>query len=145
MTAALQSNSTLLSSKLFVVLLVIVLLHLVGWTTLVVGIAPLHLLTGGQVLGIGIGITAYTLGVRHAFDADHIAAIDNTTRKLLGQQKSGVTVGFWFSLGHSSVVFGLSLVAATGLRLVTGVVLQPGSMFTAIAGTVGTIISIGFL
>jgi high-affinity nickel-transport protein len=56
-----------------------------------------------------------------------------------------VTVGFWFSLGHSSVVFGLSLVAATGIRLVTGAVLQPGSMFTAIAGRVGTNISSGFL
>ena len=56
----------------------------------------------GQVFGIGLGVTAYTLGMRHAFDADHIAAIDNTTRKLMADGKRPLSVGFWFSLGHSS-------------------------------------------
>ena len=52
-----------------------------------------------------MGILAYTLGLRHAFDADHIAAIDNTVRKLLQQRKDPSGVGFYFSIGHSSVVF----------------------------------------
>ena len=63
--------------------------------------------SGTQVFGVGLGLTAYTLGMRHAFDADHIAAIDNTTRKLMADGKRPVSVGFWFSLGHSSIVFGL--------------------------------------
>ena len=54
----------------------------------------------------GLGAIAYTLGLRHAFDADHIAAIDNTTRKLLPDGKRPIGVGFFFSLGHSTVVFG---------------------------------------
>ena len=71
----------------------IALLHLIGWITLVFGasvatgltgvVAPEHYTVGDKALGIGVGLTAYTLGMRHAFDADHIAAIDNTTRKLM--------------------------------------------------------------
>src|SRR5947209_4574474 len=67
---------------------------------------------------IGAGLTAYTLGLRHAFDADHISAIDNTTRKLMNEGQRPLSVGFWFSLGHSSVVFGLSFLLATGVRAV---------------------------
>ena len=76
-------------------------------------IAPHHYALGHDahgkaiVFSVGLGITAYTLGMRHAFDADHIAAIDNTTRKLMADGQRPVSVGFWFSLGHSSVVFGL--------------------------------------
>src|SRR3954463_7989114 len=63
---------------------VVVALHVIGWVTLVAIIAPHHYhVTTHQVFGIGLGVTAYTLGMRHAFDADHIAAIDNTTRKLM--------------------------------------------------------------
>ena len=61
------------------------------------------------VFGVGLGMTAYTLGLRHAFDADHIAAIDNTTRKLMAEGKRPLSVGFWFSLGHSTIVFALGL------------------------------------
>lgn len=53
---------------------------------------------------LGLGIVAYTLGLRHAFDADHIAAIDNTVRKLINQKQKSCGVGFYFSLGHSTVV-----------------------------------------
>jgi hypothetical protein len=63
---------------------VIVALHVIGWFTLVAIVAPEHHAIGTQTFGVGIGVTAYTLGMRHAFDADHIAAIDNTTRKLMG-------------------------------------------------------------
>ena len=55
-------------------------------------------------IGVGTGVLAYTLGMRHAFDADHISAIDNTTRKLVNEGKRPLSVGFFFSLGHSSVV-----------------------------------------
>jgi high-affinity nickel-transport protein len=85
---------------------VIVGLHVVGFV----------LLSVSGALGIGVGITAYTLGLRHAFDADHIAAIDNTTRKLMGEGQRPLSVGFFFSLGHSSVVFALGLLVAAGVR-----------------------------
>ena len=65
-------------------------------------------ITSTEVFGFGTGILAYTLGMRHAFDADHIAAIDNTTRKLLQDGKRPLGTGFFFSLGHSTIVFSLA-------------------------------------
>ena len=80
----------------------VIALHVVGWFTLAAIVAPHHYSVGaGKVFGVGFGLTAYTLGMRHAFDADHIAAIDNTTRKLMADGKRPISVGFWFSLGHS--------------------------------------------
>ena len=87
----------------------VVLLHVVGWGVLVGIVAPAAL-PGRPEPGLrrrASALTAYTLGMRHAFDADHIAAIDNTTRKLMAEGKRPLSVGFWFSLGHSSIVFGL--------------------------------------
>src|SRR3712207_3812916 len=90
--------------------LFVLLLHVLGWGVLVFAVAPHGYQLGSTgVFGVGVGLTAYMLGVRHAFDADHIASIDNTTRKLVGEGKSSVSAGFWFSLGHSSVVFAASL------------------------------------
>src|SRR6202158_2696428 len=80
-------------------------LYVVGWGVFVVAILPVH----SKFLGIGVAITAYTLGLRHAFDADHISAIDNTTRKFMAEGKRPLSVGFFFSLGHSSVVFALGI------------------------------------
>jgi nickel/cobalt transporter (NiCoT) family protein len=94
----------------------ILLLHLVGWGVLIGFVAPRGFTVGGQLMGVGLGVTAYTLGMRHAFDADHIAAIDNTTRKLMGEGKRPLSVGFWFSLGHSSVVFVMVALLAFGIR-----------------------------
>ena len=94
----------------------ILLLHVVGWGVLVGFVAPRGYTVGGQLVGVGLGITAYTLGMRHAFDADHISAIDNTTRKLMGEGKRPLSVGFWFSLGHSSVVFVMVALLAFGIR-----------------------------
>src|SRR5262249_41399048 len=85
----------------------IVSLHLLGFGALLV--------SRGGALTIGIGITAYTLGLRHAFDADHISAIDNTTRKLMAEGKRPLSVGFWFSLGHSTVVFALTFLVSIGV------------------------------
>ena len=92
---------------------VIVALHVIGWFIIIALVAPHHYAVGTKTFGIGIGLTAYTLGMRHAFDADHIAAIDNTTRKLMGDGKRPLSVGFWFSLGHSSIVFAPRVPAVT--------------------------------
>ncbi len=85
------------------------------------GIATLIGLTASIIIGqlsallAGLGVLAFTFGLRHGVDADHIVAIDNTTRKLLQEGKRPLTVGMWFSLGHSTVVVGLiiSLILAT--------------------------------
>ncbi len=92
---------------------VVALLHVVGFFLLLAFVVPGHHALGGAtgVFGVGVGITAYTLGLRHAFDADHIAAIDNTTRKLMAEGQRPLSVGFFFSLGHSTVVFALAAAA----------------------------------
>ncbi len=61
---------------------------------------------------LGTAFLAYGFGLRHAVDADHIAAIDNVTRKLMQRGERPVTVGFWFSLGHSTVVVLASVAVA---------------------------------
>jgi high-affinity nickel-transport protein len=126
---------------------VVLALHLVGWVTLAAVVAPASYQVGSssQVFGIGLGLTAYTLGMRHAFDADHIAAIDNTTRKLMGEGKKPVTVGFWFSLGHSSIVFVLCLLLALGVRSLAGQLESDDSTLQSVAGVFGTLVSGTFL
>ncbi|HVQ98253.1 MAG TPA: HoxN/HupN/NixA family nickel/cobalt transporter [Mycobacterium sp.] len=131
--------------RLGVMLAVIVALHLIGWITLLGVVEPAHLAVGGKAFGIGVGLTAYTLGLRHAFDADHIAAIDNTTRKLMNDGQRPLAVGFFFSLGHSSVVFGLALLLAFGLKAIIGPVRQQSSALHHYTGLVGTGVSGVFL
>jgi nickel/cobalt transporter (NiCoT) family protein len=124
----------------------IALLHLVGWGTLLWIVAPAQYRVGtAGVFGVGLGVTAYMLGMRHAFDADHIAAIDNTTRKLMGERKRPVSVGFWFSLGHSSVVFGLCLLLSIGVKTLVGQVESDSSTLQDVTGLVGTLVSGTFL
>ncbi|HEX5143820.1 MAG TPA: HoxN/HupN/NixA family nickel/cobalt transporter [Mycobacterium sp.] len=121
-------------------------LHVFGWGVLVFGVAPRHITLGSSgVFGIGLGVTAYLLGVRHAFDADHIAVIDNTTRKLVGEGKRSLSAGFWFSLGHSSVVFGLAFLLAIGVRAVVGPVQDPGSPMLQTLGLIGSVVAGTFL
>jgi high-affinity nickel-transport protein len=124
---------------------VIVALHLVGWITLVFVVDPARLSLGGKAFGIGVGLTAYTLGMRHAFDADHIAAIDNTTRKLMSDGQRPLAVGFFFSLGHSTVVFGLAVLLATGVRALSGPVEDDTSSLHHYTGLIGTSVSGMFL
>jgi high-affinity nickel-transport protein len=103
-------------------------LHVIGWLAL----------TASSGVAIGIGLTAYALGLRHAIDPDHIAAIDNLTRKLTGAGKRSHSVGFWFSLGHSTIVFGVSLLIAFGVRslLSEGPWMRYGGLIgTAVSGT----------
>jgi high-affinity nickel-transport protein len=124
----------------------VALLHVVGWGVLAGLVAPANYGIGsGQVFGIGLGVTAYTLGTRHAFDADHIAAIDNTTRKFMAEGQRPVSVGFWFSLGHSSIVFGLCALLALGVKALAGQVQDGGSTLQQTTGLIGTGVSGVFL
>jgi nickel/cobalt transporter (NiCoT) family protein len=125
---------------------VVLALHLFGWGVLVFGVAPQHITLGSTgVFGVGLGVTAYLLGVRHAFDADHIAVIDNTTRKLVGEGKRSLSAGFWFSLGHSSVVFGLAFLLALGVRALVGPVQDEGSPMLQTLGLIGSLVAGTFL
>jgi nickel/cobalt transporter (NiCoT) family protein len=124
----------------------IALLHLVGWYSLIALIAPRHYELGGTgAYTIGLGVTAYTLGMRHAFDADHIAAIDNTTRKLMSDGRRPLSVGFWFSLGHSSIVFVLCILLGFGMRTLAGQVENESSTLQDVTGLIGTLVSGVFL
>nr|WP_245718023.1 HoxN/HupN/NixA family nickel/cobalt transporter [Nocardia miyunensis] len=132
-------------SRLAVMAGVIVALHVLGWFSLVGLVAPQHFSVGERTLGIGVGLTAYTLGMRHAFDADHIAAIDNTTRKLMHDGQRPLSVGFFFSLGHSSVVFALALLLSVGVKAVVGPVENDSSALHHYTGLIGTTVSGTFL
>jgi nickel/cobalt transporter (NiCoT) family protein len=121
-------------------------LHVIGFFLLFAVVVPHHLELGSAgVFGVGIGITAYTLGMRHAFDADHIAAIDNTTRKLMADGQRPLSVGFFFSLGHSTIVFGLATLFAVGVRGLAGAVSSDGSALHQATGVIGPTVSGTFL
>ncbi|WP_280256182.1 HoxN/HupN/NixA family nickel/cobalt transporter [Nocardia wallacei] len=122
-------------------------LHVVGWGVLLLVIVPQQHLVDGAVFGVGLGVTAYTLGMRHAFDADHIAAIDNTTRKLVAEngRARSQSVGFWFSLGHSSVVFILVGLIALGVRALARNLEDSDSGLQRWTGLWGTSVSGTFL
>ena len=125
---------------------VIVGLHVAGFFILLALVVPhQYSLAGGGVFGLGVGITAYTLGLRHAFDADHIAAIDNTTRKLMAEGQRPLSVGFFFSLGHSTVVFVLGVLVVVGVRGLSGALEDDGSTLHTATGLVGPAISGSFL
>jgi nickel/cobalt transporter (NiCoT) family protein len=125
---------------------VVLALHVIGFVLLFAVVAP-----GDYTLGasgaytVGVGFTAYTLGMRHAFDADHIAAIDNTTRKLMNEGKRPMSVGFFFSLGHSTIVFVLAFLFAIGVRALSGQVANEGSALHNVTGWIGTGVSGTFL
>jgi nickel/cobalt transporter (NiCoT) family protein len=126
--------------------LVVLALHVAGFLTLLALVAPKHYQLGSAgAFTIGIGVTAYTLGLRHAFDADHISAIDNTTRKLMSEGKRPLSVGFWFSLGHSTIVFLLALLLSVGVRSLAGPVKNSHSGLHQVTGWVGTLVSGSFL
>ncbi|MEZ0165206.1 HoxN/HupN/NixA family nickel/cobalt transporter [Kineococcus sp. LSe6-4] len=125
------------SRRLLRLLGVVLALHVLGWGVLGLFVVPHGYSVGEQVFGWGLGLTAYVFGVRHAFDADHIAVIDGTTRKLTGDGQQPLSVGFWFSLGHSSVVFAMALVVATGARFASSLVTDGSGAHEAL-GVFGT-------
>lgn len=125
---------------------VVVALHAIGFFVLLALVVPRQLELGAAgAFGVGLGLTAYTLGMRHAFDADHIAAIDNTTRKLMEDGQRPLSVGFFFSLGHATVVFALALLLAVGVRGLGGAVASDDSALQQATGVVGPLVAGTFL
>jgi nickel/cobalt transporter (NiCoT) family protein len=121
-------------------------LHVAGFFLLFALVIPQDFSLGKEgVFGLGLGITAYTLGLRHAFDADHIGAIDNTTRKLMAEGQRPLSVGFYFSLGHSTIVFLLAFLFSIGVRGLTGPVENDGSKLHDATGLIGPGVSGSFL
>jgi high-affinity nickel-transport protein len=116
----------------------IALVHVIGWGALLTyGV--------GHPAFLGLGGLAYTFGLRHAFDADHIAAIDNTTRKLLQQKQKPVSVGFFFSLGHSTVVFLIALALGLAVHAIVNGVAGPQGQLKNVGGIIATSVSGVFL
>jgi high-affinity nickel-transport protein len=120
-------------------------LNVAGWAMLAAAVGGHYHITSTEVFGFGTGILAYTLGMRHAFDADHIAAIDNTTRKLVQDGKRPLSVGFFFSLGHSSIVFAMALLLNFGIRALDQQVKNDASGLHNATGVIGTTVSGTFL
>ena len=130
----------------------IVLLHLIGFGVLLAFVVPRGYNLGATgIYGAGVGVLAYTFGLRHAFDADHIAAVDNTTRKLMadnaetGSTRKPLSVGFWFSLGHSTIVFMLTFLLSVGVKALAGQVEDESSELHSVTGVIGASVSGVFL
>jgi high-affinity nickel-transport protein len=124
---------------------VIVGLHVAGFLLLAITAAQGFRLGTGAVFGVALGVTAYALGARHAFDADHIAAIDNVTRKLVNEGQRPLSVGFFFSLGHSTIVFALAALLAIGIRGLSGAVEDDSSALHQVTGAIGPTVAGVFL
>ena len=117
----------------------VALLHVVGWGMMLLLVAPRF------PVMLGLGGLAYAFGLRHAFDADHISAIDNTTRKLLQEGKKPLGVGFFFSLGHSTVVFVIALALGFATQFVVSNVISANGELKSVGGLIGTGVSGVFL
>jgi nickel/cobalt transporter (NiCoT) family protein len=132
-------------AKLAVMALTVVGLNVIGWAMLALASAGHYHINKTEVFGFGTGLLAYTLGMRHAFDADHISAIDNTTRKLLNDGQRPLSVGLFFSLGHSTVVFALAVLLNFGIRGLDDQVNHANSSLQYTTNIVGTLVSAFFL
>jgi nickel/cobalt transporter (NiCoT) family protein len=121
--------------------LTIAALHLIGFGVFIAFVVPSHY----KGLGIGVAGLAYSLGLRHAFDADHIVAIDNTTRKLMNEGKRPLSIGYWFSLGHSTIVIAIGVGIVVAEKSVYGAVSHSGSNLERFGGIFGTVASAAFL
>jgi len=126
-------------------LAVIVGVNALGWGIFALEILPRHFRYDGLGVGIGVAITAWTLGLRHAFDADHIAAIDNSTRKLMADGGRALGSGFFFALGHASVVMVVGVGITIAAKAVFKAVVTPSSSFETAGGVAGTALSAAFL
>jgi high-affinity nickel-transport protein len=124
----------------------ILAMHVLGFALFIGYVLPAHY----KFFGIGLSITAYTLGLRHAFDADHISAIDNTTRKVMNERHGTdkprpFSFGYFFSLGHSTIVFVIGIAIIIAEKAVLPAVTHSSSSFQSFGGTFGTIVSAAFL
>jgi len=111
-----------------------------GWGIFVLEVLPRHFQYKDLGIGIGVAVTAWTLGLRHAFDADHIAAIDNSTRKLMADGQRPLGTGFFFALGHSSVIMVVGVGITIAAKAVFGAVVTPRSTFETAGGVAGTVL-----
>jgi high-affinity nickel-transport protein len=129
-----NDTSTNLRSKVIGIYALLFAVNIAAWAWALVAFKDFPVLLGTAML-------AYTFGLRHALDADHIAAIDNVTRKLMQEEKRPVAVGLFFSLGHSTIVVALTLAIA-----ITATTLQTRfESFKTIGGVIGTLVSAFFL
>jgi len=124
---------------------VVVGLNVVGWAIFALAINPHHFHFKGLGIGFGVAFTAWTLGARHAFDADHISAIDNTTRKLMADGRRPLGTGFFFALGHSSIIMVVGAGLAVAAKAVFGAVVDPNSGYETLGGVIGTSLAASFL
>jgi len=127
--------------RAFLMLGTIAMLHVVGFGIFIFLVVPKHY----QGLGIGVAVLAYSLGLRHAFDADHISAIDNTTRKLMNDGQRPLSIGFFFSLGHSSIVVAIGAGIVFAEKTVYSAVSNNNSGLEKFGGVFGTVVSASFL
>jgi high-affinity nickel-transport protein len=123
----------------------IAFLHIAGGLLMWKATSGRYQLSDGSLFGWGTAALAYVLGMRHAFDADHISAIDNTTRKLMSEGQRPLAVGFFFSLGHSSVVFALAMLLNFGIKALGGELKNEDSALHHYTGLIGTSVSGTFL
>ncbi|MBV9451541.1 MAG: HoxN/HupN/NixA family nickel/cobalt transporter [Streptosporangiaceae bacterium] len=129
----------------------ILAVNLAGWGIYVFDVMPHHFDykgvggTSGLGVGLGVAITAWFLGFRHAFDADHISCIDNTTRKLMADGKRPLSTGFFFSFGHSTIIMVVGAGITVAAKAVFGAMVNPDSAYETVGGTIGTVLAAGFL
>jgi high-affinity nickel-transport protein len=123
----------------------ILLLHVAGASLMYFATKGNYVLSDGSLFGWGTALLAYVLGMRHAFDADHISAIDNTTRKLMSEGQRPLAVGFFFSLGHSSVVAALALLLNFGIQSLGTQIKDDNSQLHHYTTLIGTTVSGIFL
>jgi high-affinity nickel-transport protein len=123
----------------------IVALNAAGWGLFALAVLPHHPRFQGLGIGLGAAITAWTLGCRHAFDADHIAAIDNCTRKLMADGRRPLGAGFFFGLGHASLVMLVGVGITFAAKAVFTTAVQPSSGLAVAGGVAGTVLSATFL
>ncbi len=132
--------------KRLVAMFGVIFFLLIGGTLLMWAATSGHYkLSDGTLFGWGTGFLALTLGMRHAFDADHISAIDNTTRKLMSEGKRPLGVGFFFSLGHSSVVTALAIILNFGIKSLGVQIKDDKSSLHHYTSLIGTSVSGAFL
>ena len=124
---------------------VILFLHIAGALLMWKATTGNYRLGDGSLFGWGTAALAYILGMRHAFDADHISAIDNTTRKLMSEGQRPLAVGFFFSLGHSSVVFLLTILLGFGIKTLGSQLNDDNSTLQHYTGLIGISVSGTFL
>jgi nickel/cobalt transporter (NiCoT) family protein len=129
-----SDSSSILPGKILGIYVLLITTNMAAWLW---ALATFH----AYPLLLGTAFLAYTFGLRHAFDADHIAAIDNVTRKLMQEGKRPAAVGLFFSLGHSTIVTGFSIAIA----VTTAALQSQFDMFKSVGGVIGTMVSALFL